>query len=145
MRLVVLFIAVPLAVAFATPLLATLSTRLSRLLTWSTLVGGVVLAALTLPTVARGPVPVILGGWKPPFGIVLMADVLSILLVLTVCLVAALALLFQWGEGKEKPASFDMLVLLLVTGANGMILTGDLFNLFVFLEIMTVSAIALIA
>lgn len=86
------------------------------------------------------------GGWMPPFGIVLVADMLAAMLVLTTSLVALACLWFAFrsiGRSREK-YYFYPLVMFLIAGVSGSFLTGDIFNLFVFFEVMLISSYALI-
>ncbi|AST93087.1 Na+/H+ antiporter subunit D [Sutcliffiella cohnii] len=87
-----------------------------------------------------------LGGWKPPFGIVLVADMFSALLVLTGIVVSFTCILFAFksiGEDREKHY-FYAFAQFLITGVMGAFLTGDLFNLFVFFEVFLMASYALI-
>lgn len=86
------------------------------------------------------------GGWKPPFGIVLVGDMLSLLLVLTTYVVAIACLTFAFGSiGRDRESHlFYPFVQFLLAGVSGSFLTGDLFNLFVFFEVMLMSSYALI-
>jgi multicomponent Na+:H+ antiporter subunit D len=88
-----------------------------------------------------------LGGWEAPFGISLVADMFSILLVLVTSMVTLCCLLFAFHSiGKERESFyFYPLFLCLITGVNGSFLTGDLFNLFVCFEVMLVSSYVLIS
>lgn len=144
MSAVVAFIVAPLAAAFLIPLLGsrpTWGTRAASLLTLGSLLAlGVWMLTHPVP-----PQVVILGGWRAPFGINLYVDATSLMLVTLFDLLALAALWFQHQHGQEKPVSFDVLVLVLTAAAAGAVLTQDLFNLFVFLEIATVSAVALAA
>src|SRR5690625_461832 len=86
------------------------------------------------------------GGWKPPFGIVLVGDMLSLLLVLTTYVVAIACLTFAFGSiGRDRESHlFYPFVQFLLAGVSGSFLTGDLFNLFVFFEVMLMSSYVLI-
>lgn len=86
------------------------------------------------------------GGWKPPFGILFVADSFSVLLVLTTAIVSAIILLYAFSSIGERYENmfFYPLALLLVAGVNGSFLTGDLFNLFVFFEVMLLASYVLI-
>jgi multicomponent Na+:H+ antiporter subunit D len=88
-----------------------------------------------------------LGGWEAPFGISLVADMFSTLLVLVTCIVSLCCLLFAFHSiGKERESYyFYPLFLCLITGVNGSFLTGDMFNLFVCFEVMLVSSYVLIS
>ncbi len=87
------------------------------------------------------------GGWKPPYGILFVADSFSMLLVLTSSIVTGIILLYAFSTmGKAyKQMFFYPFVFFLITGVNSSFLTGDLFNLFVSFEVMLLSSYALIA
>lgn len=88
-----------------------------------------------------------LGGWQAPYGIGLVGDMFSMLLVLTSSIVSLCCLLFSFktiGQGREKHY-FYSLFLFLITGVNGSFLTGDLFNLYVFFEILLLASYVLVS
>jgi len=85
-----------------------------------------------------------LGGFPPPVGIELVADGLSAPLALLIPAVALGVLAFARTAGPRGPAFYSA-YLLLVGGLLGMTLTGDLFNLFVFLEVVGLTTYALVA
>lgn len=86
-----------------------------------------------------------LGGWQPPFGIMLQLDRLSAwMLVLTALLaleVQAYAAISNWDK---RGAFFHELFWLQWMGLNGAFLTGDLFNLFVFFELLLIASYGLL-
>lgn len=88
-----------------------------------------------------------LGGWHAPFGIVLVADMFAALLVLTASVVSFLCLLYAFHSlnRDEEKRHFYTFFLLLLTGVNGSFLTGDIFNLFVFFEVMLLASYALLS
>lgn len=85
-----------------------------------------------------------LGGWPAPYGIVLVLDRTSALMLVLTSLVAAAALAASWRIDQARP-HFHALVLFLVTGLNSAFLAGDLFNLFVCFEILLLASYALLA
>ncbi|WP_227935462.1 Na+/H+ antiporter subunit D [Alkalihalobacillus deserti] len=87
-----------------------------------------------------------LGGWLPPFGIALVADSFAILLVIfaSIILVATTLFTFKGLDLERKNYYYYPLVQFLLTGVIGAFLTGDLFNLFVFFEVLLMSSYALI-
>ncbi len=86
-----------------------------------------------------------LGNWEAPFGIVLVLDQFSILMVLVTSLLAFGALWYAISEGIDKKgAHFHPLFQLQLFGLNGAFLTGDLFNLFVFFEILLLASYSLL-
>lgn len=147
-NLLPVFIAVPLGAAFLMLILSRISRRLpdviANLATFYLLASAVILCFF-LP---GGSVLIYkMGGWAPPLGIILVLDGLSRFLLLTVNLIAFLATLYSVSymekyTGKDK---YYTLFLLMVAGMNGVVLTGDIFNLFVFLEIAAIASYALVA
>lgn len=87
-----------------------------------------------------------LGGWQAPYGVSMVADMFSTLLLLTTSLVAFCCLVYAFRSiGKEREAYyFYPLFLFLITGVNGSFLTGDLFNLYVCFEVMLIASYVLI-
>jgi multicomponent K+:H+ antiporter subunit D len=103
---------------------------------------GIALALLGAAT--TGPEAYFLGDWPAPFGIVLVLDRLSALML---ALLAALALpvtLYAIGSGWDaKGAHFHPLLMFLLMGIGGAFLTGDAFNLFVFFEVLLIASYGL--
>lgn len=85
-----------------------------------------------------------LGDWQPPFGVALVLDRLSALMVLLTALLAIGAVLFACGGDDEKGSNFHGLFQWQLLGINGAFLTGDLFNLFVFFEVLLLASYALL-
>lgn len=76
------------------------------------------------------------GDWAAPFGIVLVADWLSDLMIVLTSIIALAAFVYALARWDRAGPRFQALFLLQVMGLNGAFLTGDLFNLFVFFEIL---------
>ncbi|MCF2718780.1 Na+/H+ antiporter subunit D [Paenibacillus sp. UKAQ_18] len=88
-----------------------------------------------------------MGGWVPPYGIVFVGDMFAALLVLTASVVSLGILLYSFrsiGAERERFYYYTFFHFLLV-GVYGSFLTGDMFNLFVFFEVMLISSYALIS
>lgn len=84
------------------------------------------------------------GEWQPPFGILLVADrMAALLLVLTSFLLLAVQL-FSCGGEDEKGRFLHPLLMFQALGIQGSFLTGDIFNLFVFFEILLIASYALL-
>ncbi len=114
---------------------------------WVTFAAAVALLGEVLTT---GVITYELGGWAAPWGIEYRVDALSAFLLLFVSGIGALVLTYAPRSlADEIPASrhylFCTLYLLCLTGLLGIAITGDLFNVFVFLEISALSSYALIA
>ncbi len=102
--------------------------------------------ALWLTTEAHGgPLQVyVLGNWVAPFGIVLVLDRLSALMLLVTAALALFALCYAVRGDDERGRSFHALFQFQLMGINGAFLTGDLFNLFVFFEVLLIASYALL-
>lgn len=86
----------------------------------------------------------LLGNWPAPFGIVLVADRLSALMLVLSGILAIASLLFAMARWQRAGAHFHSLFQFLLMGLNGAFLTGDLFNLFVFFEVMLAASYGLV-
>jgi len=85
-----------------------------------------------------------LGNWAAPFGIVLVADRLSTLMVLLTCVLALPVLLYAIGSGWDnRGRHFHPLFQFQLMGILGAFLTGDAFNLFVFFEVLLIASYGL--
>ncbi len=85
-----------------------------------------------------------IGSWQAPFGIVLVVDRLSALMVTANVTLALAAIVYSVGRWDRMGVHYHSLVQFLLVGLNGAFLTGDLFNLFVFFEIMLAASYALL-
>jgi multicomponent K+:H+ antiporter subunit D len=86
----------------------------------------------------------LLGNWPAPFGIVLVLDRLSAMMLLLTAVLACASLTFSLARWHTAGAHFHTLFQFLLMGVNGAFLTGDLFNLFVFFEVMLASSYGLL-
>lgn len=84
-----------------------------------------------------------LGGWPANFAIVLVVDRLSALMLLLTAVLALAVMPYALGRWQYMGAYFQPLMQLLLLGINGAFLTGDLFNLFVFFEVLLVASYGL--
>ena len=84
-----------------------------------------------------------LGDWPSPFGIVLVLDRLSALMLLLTSILASAAVVFSLARWHRAGAHFHSLFQFLLMGLNGAFLTGDLFNLFVFFELLLAASYGL--
>ncbi|CAN7654014.1 monovalent cation/H+ antiporter subunit D [Rhizobium sp. LjRoot98] len=86
----------------------------------------------------------LLGNWPAPFGIVLVLDRLSALMLVLTGLLAMATQVFSMAKWHRAGHHFHSLFLLMLAGLNGAFLTGDLFNLFVFFEMMLAASYGLL-
>ncbi len=98
----------------------------------------------------RGTLSYALGGWAPPWGIEYRIDLLGGYVLLLVTVIAALVLSFaRRSVEREVPAArrvnFYAALLLVQAGLTGIVVTGDAFNLFVFLEVASLASYALVS
>ena len=97
---------------------------------------------------SHGELRYFLGGWPPPFGIEYVLDHLSAFMAIIVVFIGLIAVAFPPAAGlyltPRKGIPVYGLILLLIGGLVGVVVTGDLFNLFVFLEIYSLASYALI-
>ena len=84
------------------------------------------------------------GNWRAPFGIVLVADRLSTLMVALTGVIAFCASIYSTSRWDRAGVHFHPLLQLQLMGLNGAFLTGDLFNLFVFFEVMLAASYGLL-
>ena len=86
------------------------------------------------------------GGWFPPVGITLVFDGLTGLMLLVVNVIALFTMIYSISYMEKYTAKprFYALFLLMLAGMNGVVVTGDLFNLFVFLEIASIASYGLV-
>jgi len=143
------FLTLPLAIPFATAVLAGLSIR-SGAGRWVSLVGMVaqLLSALFLLSAvsAQGVISGQMGGWPAPFGITLVADHLSAVLVTVTAAVGLAVAVYAVGEIEDRleRLGYHALFNILIAGVTGSFLTGDIFNLYVWFEVMLIASFGLL-
>ncbi len=118
--------------------------------TVATLGACVFLSADVLVTVvSNGTIIYKLGGWAPPWGIAYLIDHLNAFMLIIVSFISLVVSVYSKKsiekELPDKVVHFYTVFLLLVTGLLGILITGDVFNLYVFLEIASIAGYALIA
>jgi multicomponent Na+:H+ antiporter subunit D len=146
--LIPFFVVVPLAGAF---LNALLGKRIQKLPDFLGSLTTLILLGMSLVAVQTVHIDSALvyqtGGWMPPIGIALVIDSLTSFMLVTVNFIAFAVAIYA-REYMERYTSKDLfytLFLLMLAGMNGVIVAGDLFNLFVFLEMAAVASYALVA
>ena len=141
--LIPLFVAIPLGVAFVIPMV-------SRKVRWFPDVLGnlamLCLVAMAFVTLGQKPMYYHMGSWKPPIGIDLRLDGLTALMLITINVIGLAATLFsvEYMRLYTSKLRYYSLFLFMIAGMNGVVLTGDMFNLFVFMEIAAIASYALV-
>jgi multicomponent Na+:H+ antiporter subunit D len=148
MNLIPLFVAVPLGAAFILALLGKLKEVVSDLLAVVCILSLAILSFVFIGKLAtHGIFVYTVGKWTPSWGINLVLDGLSLLMLMVINIVALLVIIYSVSYMKQFTAKsrYYALFMLMLAGMNGVVLTGDFFNLFVFSEIAAISSYALVA
>jgi multicomponent Na+:H+ antiporter subunit D len=146
----VLIIVIPLISALVALAAGWIDKRTSFFITVTTVSGQFVASLFLLYRVqTRGILRYWLGGWQPPWGIEYVIDGLNAYVLVVVLLMALICVVYSKRniehELPQKRITFYTLLQLLITGLCGITVTGDIFNMYVFIEIMSLSAYALTA
>ncbi len=143
-------IAAPLLLPLAAGALALLAPRLGLMPRWISLGASVLHLIFSLilaeQVLREGVVAAHMGGWLAPVGIVLVADIFSILMLVAVSGVGLAVSLYALADIDRRKESVGWFALyqILMAGATGAFLTGDLFNLYVWFEVMLIASFGLI-
>ena len=150
-HLPILPVAVPLVVG-ALMLLLNDTQRRTRLTLGFVSIAAQLYFAVTLLGLAAGYIPsdwpdgvgvYLLGDWPAPFGIVAVVDKLSTIMLVLTALLGAAAWCYATARWDRAGVHFHPLFQFLLMGLNGAFLTGDLFNLFVFFEVLLAASYGL--
>ncbi len=110
--------------------------------------GTLLVALALLRTVSANGIQVLqMGNWAAPFGISFVADMLSAIMILVTAVMGLVVNVYALSDIDERQErnGYHILYQLLIMGVSGSFLTGDLFNLFVWFEIMLISSFVLLA
>jgi multicomponent Na+:H+ antiporter subunit D len=139
----------PLVTAICTPIVSLKNGRLYRPMALAAVGAMAVAAVVNLFSVFRyGEIRYAFGGWAPPIGIEWVADELAAVMAAALSVVGLICLIYS-GQmtppelEKQGPAIYT-LILLLLAGLTGIVFAGDLFNIFVFLEVAALAGYALV-
>ena len=144
-HLIILPLLLPLLTGIALLLLRGSAMALHRPISIAATLGLVAVAVTLLLQVGDGQIEVyLLGNWSAPFGIVLAADRLAAVMVLVTALLATGVLLHRAPFSGNTGSLFHVLFQMQLFGLNGAFLTGDLFNLFVFFEVLLIASYGLL-
>ncbi len=143
-----LFVVIPLGAAFLISLLGKKIKNLADIITNLGTASLFLISLYSLLLVSQHKVLVYkIGGWAPPLGICMVLDGLTSFMLVIVNLVSFLVTVYciSYMEKYTDKYRFYTLFMLMLAGMNGIVVTGDLFNLFVFLEIASIASYALVA
>ncbi|MEI8350207.1 MAG: NADH-quinone oxidoreductase subunit M [Candidatus Omnitrophota bacterium] len=149
MKIVPLFIILPLGAAFLISLYGKKKKRFcdifSSLITFTLFL----ISVYTIFSVNTRELPFIykVGGWIPPLGIPLVIDSLTAFMLLIVSFITFIINLYSVNYMEQFTAKnkFYTLFLLMLAGMNGVLISGDIFNLYVFFELASIASYALVA
>jgi multicomponent Na+:H+ antiporter subunit D len=149
-NIIPLFVIIPLAGAFLNSLLGRFSKLFSDILSNIVCILTTFFSFVILFNLNLSPNNILtyrVGGWVAPIGIMLVVDHLSVLMLLTVNLVALCCCIYSisYMEKYTDKWKYYALFMLMLAGMNGVIITGDIFNMYVFLEIAAIASYALVA
>lgn len=149
--LIPLFVAIPLIAAFLIVVLGKSFKGFHRFLAPLTLLILLCMAVFEFSGLGKNSITYAMGGWIGkeglPLGIYLVLDGFSVLMLCIINLIGLIALFYSLSYIAKYTAesNYYALFCLIVAGMNGVVLSGDLFNLFVFLEVSVISSYALVA
>lgn len=133
-------IALPLLSAFVLPVIHSNSAYISRLIGPIVLLAMLALAGVSMLALEQ-PQAIALGGFRPPLGISFHIDELALLMVMIIPAVMLLLWPYRASQGHRE----ESLLLLLAAAATGLALSADLFNMYVFYELISVASFGLAA
>ena len=149
-QLPALVVVIPLCAALLSMAFTLISPKLSRAIVFTALLCSLAVSILLFrETIAQGTIHYAFGGYAMPYGIEFAVDTVGASVILLVCVLGVLTCLysvsFERGTDKTMIGGAYTMLCLLVVGMVGMTATGDVFNLYVFLEITSLSGYCLIA
>ncbi|MGM0498914.1 MAG: complex I subunit 5 family protein [Bacillota bacterium] len=147
---ILFLILVPLGTAFLIPLIDLINAKLRRFF----VLIGILLESYLIITIITNNFQSLkdgdfflqyyLGGWHPPLGITLAMDGLSLLFVVITALSLLLIVIYSIGYIGHHEGKYYVLYFLIAAASMGSLLTADLFNIYVFIEMLTITSGALI-
>ncbi len=146
----VLVVVISLLSAFTILIAGYLNKKSCWFISFSTILIQFVMSIFILNHVlTKGTIHYWLGGWKPPWGIEYLVDALNAYVLVIVLFLGLLCVIHSKSsiehEVPGKNASFFTVYQLFITGLCGVTVTGDIFNMYVFIEILSLAAYALVA
>jgi multicomponent K+:H+ antiporter subunit D len=142
---IVVPVALPLVAGGALVLLERLRPRWVRDVSLASVLAQLAVAVMLLARAADGGVGAyLLGNWQAPFGIALALDRLTALMLVLTAIVALASVVYARGGDEARGPHFHALMQFQLMGLNGAFLTADLFNLFVFFEVLLIASYGLL-
>ena len=147
----VLIVAIPICAAVLMPVLSLWRRRWCMPLALMALLASATLTGLLFAWIKPGqPLSYHLGSWPPAVGIEMNVDFIALLVMALICGVSLAIILYsrRYAEREVEEAklpAYYALLLLMTAGMLGFVSTGDVFNLYVFMEIIAISSYALVA
>lgn len=105
----------------------------------------IIAGLLLYDIVVKGPQAIAFGQWMAPFGIVFVADLLAAAMVMVTAVIGVITVIYAMADLRSKPSYgvFHALIHTLLAGVYGAFLTGDIFNLYVWFEVMLIASFGL--
>jgi len=146
-----LYIVIPLLGAFLIPVIGHFVKGFQKIFATLITLSLIIYSVWYFISGTEGQVVTMIGGWEAvkavPIAIYLVMDGLSAFIILVISLISFLSTFYALGYMKRYTAenNFYALLCLMIAGMNGVVLSGDIFNLYVFLEISVIASYALVA
>ena len=142
----ILLLITPLFAAVAVSIVNTLSktNKLQKIITAISLVLPFFYLSIIFQRISTTSLFYNVGGWEKPFGITLVIDELSFILLLISSILVFVTFIYSLQNVKKDTGKFYFFFLLLTTALNGIFLSGDLFNIYIFFDLTIISSFILI-
>lgn len=141
----ILPIVVPLFCAALVLMVGERAQTAGRVIAWTGVLALIIAGLVAVDRASTGYVTVTLvGNWQAPFGIALAIDKLTAMMLLLTAILSAVVLLAAQRARLDHGGFFLPLFMLQLMGLNGAFLTGDIFNLFVFFEVLLAASYGLL-
>ncbi len=139
----ILLIALPLLASFLIPLIDHIK-KSGSITVLATMIINFMIVINNFEKILEKPMLIEIGGWQAPFGINLYLGSLEMMGIATISLIGLILAIYNLNHSHfESESKFHSLFLLIMAGIYGIVMTGDIFNLFVFIEITTIAAYGL--
>jgi len=144
------YIVAPLLAAFAIPLLTKVNKEAARIVPGIVLFYNIIISFVLMKHVTnKGMISEVIAGWQPPWGINLVLTPFTGFLAAMVSVLGFIIWLYGFRFKRTLKGGvvkhYEILQMMMIAGSIGVIITGDLFNMFVFIEIVGITAYALTA